>query len=223
MRIERARGSAADFHGRELPDDLSEPRLWVFEPTRPALVLGSSQRPDVVDRDACLAAGVEVVQRRSGGGAVLLVPGEVVWVDVLLPASDARWEADVGRSPWWVGDAWAAAVGAAGGVAGLVTHRGPLVRTTWSALACFAGVGPGEVLDARGRKVVGISQRRTRSMARFQCSLHLHHSGARLASLLELVAEDRRALAATLDASVAAVPVEADELVERLAVAVSPP
>ena len=33
---------------------------------------------------------------------------------------------------------------------------------------CFAGVGPGEVL-LDGRKVVGISQRRTRVGARFQC------------------------------------------------------
>ena len=33
---------------------------------------------------------------------------------------------------------------------------------------CFAGLGPGEV-TVDGRKVVGISQRRTRAAARFQC------------------------------------------------------
>jgi hypothetical protein len=45
-----------------------------------------------------------------------------------------------------------------------------MVRTEWSDRVCFAGIGPGEVLDAAGRKVVGISQRRTRGSARFQCA-----------------------------------------------------
>ncbi|MEO8162896.1 MAG: hypothetical protein ABI590_03865, partial [Ilumatobacteraceae bacterium] len=35
----------------------------------------------------------------------------------------------------------------------------------------FAGLGPGEVLT-NGRKVVGISQRRTNQSARFQCFVH---------------------------------------------------
>ena len=37
---------------------------------------------------------------------------------------------------------------------------------------CFAGVGPGEVLDDTGRKWVGISQRRTRSWIRLQTMAH---------------------------------------------------
>ena len=53
----------------------------MFDVARPALVVGSGQRPDVVaDLDACAAAGVEVVRRRSGGGVVLLEPGRVVVV-----------------------------------------------------------------------------------------------------------------------------------------------
>ena len=41
---------------------------------------------------------------------------------------------------------------------------------------CFAAVGPGEVLRSEsdsvaGKKVVGISQRRTKDAARFQCTL----------------------------------------------------
>ena len=44
--------------------------------------------------------------------------------------------------------------------------------TGWCPLVCFAGVGPGEVL-AGGRKLVGISQRRTRAGARFQCAVHV--------------------------------------------------
>ena len=59
--------------------------IWVFDVERPALVLGSTQRPDIVDAEACRRAGVEVVRRRSGGGLVLLEPGNVVWFDVVVP------------------------------------------------------------------------------------------------------------------------------------------
>ena len=130
--------------------------MWIFEIEQPALVLGSSQ--PMVD-----VRGIEVVRRRSGGGAVWLEPGGTLWVDVLVPRGDELWDDDVGRATHWLGDAWARAVG----VNSLV-HRGPMVRTEWSDLVCFAGLGPGEV-TIDGRKVVGISQRRTRDAARFQC------------------------------------------------------
>ncbi len=171
FRVSSWQGSAAAFHARPLPDPVG-PEVWVFEVTRPALVLGSTQDPsDTVDHlavEAC--AGVEVVRRRSGGGAVWLAPGQVVWVDVLVPAGHPRWDPDVGRATHWVGEAWAAALTEAG-VEGVGVHRGGLVRSAWSATVCFAGLGPGEVTDRAGRKLVGISQRRTRSVARFQCAL----------------------------------------------------
>ena len=45
-----------------------------------------------------------------------------------------------------------------------------MIQSFWSHAICFAGVGPGEVL-IDGAKVVGISQRRTRAGARFQCAV----------------------------------------------------
>jgi hypothetical protein len=48
-----------------------------------------------------------------------------------------------------------------------------MVRSEWSSRVCFAGTGAGEVL-AGGRKVIGISQRRSRNGARFQCALYRH-------------------------------------------------
>ena len=92
--------------------------VHVFEVERPALVLGSAQPDDVVDRAACAAAGVEVVRRRSGGGAVLLEPGGVVWVDVELPRGDPLWDDDVGRAAWWLGERWAVALADLGVTAG---------------------------------------------------------------------------------------------------------
>jgi lipoate-protein ligase A len=134
-----------------------------------ALVLGSAQPDDHVDRRAAEARGVEVVRRRSGGGAVLVGPDLVVWVDVVVPAGDSLWQADVGRAGWWLGEAWAGAL-ADVGLPGAEVWRQGMIRSPWSDRVCFAGLGPGEVaLD--GRKMVGISQRRTRSGALFQCAV----------------------------------------------------
>jgi lipoate---protein ligase len=193
--FERATGPASMFHARPLPERPGR-AVWVHEVDRPALVLGSAQALEVADAVACERAGVEVVRRRSGGGAVLLVPGEVLWVDVVLPAGDALWDDDVGRAAGWLGDAWAAALVAAGAPGPLAVHRGPMLRSERSDLVCFAGRGPGEVTDSTGAKVVGISQRRTRALARFQCAALADWDPVAIASLLAV--EDRAALAADL-------------------------
>lgn len=181
--IEHHRGSAADLHARAVPDD-GRRRIWVFEPTDPAVVLGSTQRDGAVDQVAAADAGIDVVRRRSGGGAVWVAPGDPVWVDVVVPRGDPWWEDDVGRAFLPVGRAWQAAL-AALGVPGRV-HDGPLARGPWSDLVCFAGRGPGEVFadEGRGGKLVGMSQRRTRAGARFQCALPRVWSAEPLRSLL---------------------------------------
>jgi lipoate---protein ligase len=161
-------GDAATLHGREL--DWTRPTICRMDVTAPALVLGSTQRDEVVDRTAAAAAGVAVARRRSGGGAVLLVPTESLWVDVWLPADDPLWVADVGRSFRWIGSAWAAALHDVG-LSGAVTHGVVSCRTPVGRLVCFAGLGNGEV-TVDGRKAVGLAQRRTRGYARFQCVVH---------------------------------------------------
>jgi lipoate---protein ligase len=181
--VERWRGHPRAFHGRPLPEPVAR-QVWICEPTAAAVVLGSAQPAHVVDAPACDAAGVAVVRRRSGGGAVLVAPGRQLWIDVLLPAGDPLWSADVARAFLWLGEVWAAAL-ADVGIAGSV-HRGPLRATEWSPLVCFAGVGAGEVLDDVGAKVVGLSQRRTRSGARFQCAVPVEWEVAGLLGLLAL-------------------------------------
>lgn len=206
------------FHARPLPED-GRRRAWVCRPDRPALVLGSAQRDDVVDGQACEQAGVEVVRRRSGGGAVLVVPDELLWVDVLIPAGDPLWSPDVGRAFHWLGDVWAAAL-AGLGVAATV-HRGPLQRTPWSSLVCFAGLGPGEVCLAGPAsegtpKVVGISQRRTRASARFQCAALLRWEPAALGGLLALPPRDRERMVRDVGPTAASLPVAHDRLLDAL-------
>ena len=78
--------------------------------------------------------------------------------------------ADPGRSFAWLGQAWVAAL-ADLGVAGAEVHAGALQCGRFGKQVCFAGIGPGEV-TIDGVKVVGLSQRRTRAGARFQCVVH---------------------------------------------------
>ena len=178
----RRRSTAAEFHALAIPDP-AEPEIWVHEITKPALVLGSTQRDDgIVDVDACDRSGVEIVRRRSGGGAVLLIPGEVTWVDVVLPAGHEGWADDVHRPMVWLGHAVAAAFDAAG-LTGVQVHDGAMVTTDHSRLICFDGLGPGE-LTVDGVKLVGISQRRTRSVARLQSCWYSSYDPAALTGLL---------------------------------------
>lgn len=179
--IDRHRGTAEQLHHLVVPDD-GVRRLWVLEPTGTAVVLGSTQRDDTVDSEACRRAGVDVVRRRSGGGAVWVAPGDPVWIDVVVPRHDPLWDDDVARAFLPVGQAWKRALDQVG-VSGTTVHDGPLVRTEWSDLVCFAGTGPGEVLRG-GAKVVGMSQRRTRAGARFQCAVPRQWTGDPLRRLL---------------------------------------
>jgi lipoate-protein ligase A len=200
--IETRSGSPAELHHLDL--DLSHRAAIWLEPTSGALVLGSAQRADTVRSDAVTAAGLDLVRRRSGGGAVLVIPGEVLWLDVVVPRGDRWWDDDIARSMWWLGELWASALDDVG-VAARV-HRGGMQRSPWSAAVCFAGVGDGEVV-ADGRKIVGISQRRTRAGARLQSMCHLVFRADEVASLCA-----QPPAASVLDALVVAAPVDGDLL-----------
>ena len=180
FRLIHRRGTASTLFADQT-DFAGVPTVVDVHVTAPALVLGSTQP----SASALIASPpVDVVRRRSGGGAVLVEPGGVVWVDVFLPVGDPRWHDDVGRAFWWLGDAWAAALRALGVAGRIEVHKGPLVVTPWSPLVCFAGLGPGEV-TVDGRKAVGMAQRRTRDGALFQCAIPITWNPERLLALFE--------------------------------------
>ena len=166
--VRRVVATAGEFHHRDLP---SGRVAWRVEIPAPVVVLGSRQDATMLNERECIRQGLDVVRRRSGGGLVVLRPHEHVWVDLVIGRDDPLWDDDVTRSSWWLGKAWCDAISTLG-VAGAVVHRDSLVADDWGQRICFAGVGPGEVVDADGRKVVGMAQRRARGVARFQCTLY---------------------------------------------------
>ncbi|MEY2521926.1 MAG: lipoate---protein ligase [Ilumatobacteraceae bacterium] len=177
--IQHSSGDAGTFHTRELPIDQRIATFFAVE--SPTLVLGSSQRAESVDVASATRHGIDIVRRRSGGGGVLLWPGEFVWLDLEIPEGDDLWSDDVGRSMWWVGDLWREAL--ADFEPSAAVYRGRLVQTRWSSDVCFAGAGPGEVL-VEDAKLVGVSQRRTRRAVRFQTMIHLRWRPGEVASLV---------------------------------------
>ena len=163
--------SAGEQHGRDL---VAERAVWDVRITQKAMVLGSRQDESLLNGELCSRDGIEVVRRRSGGGIVFLAPGEHVWLDVVVPRGDVLWSDDVAQASWWLGDVWVQTLNALG-ENNVSVHHESLSSDAWGDLLCFAGVGPGEVVqrdDESLSKLVGISQRRTRDYARFQCTIY---------------------------------------------------
>lgn len=159
------RGTASDFHHESLEFRRA---MWWCSVTQPALILGSTQKDNVVDHDSAARAGIEVAQRRSGGGLVYVHPDNSIWIDITISRDDALWNDDVSRSMLWLGDVWSAALAPWISTA---SHRGQFDAGRDGQTVCFASTSPGEVFR-NDAKVVGISQRRTRDGARFQCVVY---------------------------------------------------
>ena len=184
----------------------------VPEVRHPTLVLGSTQPAELPFPDAVRAGGVEVVRRRGGGGAVYLEPGDHLWIDAWIPRGDALWSVDVALAAEWVGAWWLTAlaevtagggggredgvgvgVDAGGGVgrggggdnAAWSVHRGRSVPGELGELVCFAGRGPGEVFVG-DRKLVGLSQWRSREGALFSACAYVHWNPQRMIDLFDI-------------------------------------
>jgi lipoate---protein ligase len=191
--VRRLRGAAAALHAEPMPAEPTR-SVWVLEADAPALVLGSTQADELVDHAAAVRRRIEVARRRSGGGVVLVDPATTAWVDVIVPVGDPLWDDDVGRAAHWVGAVWQAAL-ADLGVAPTEVHTAALACGPLGRLVCFGTVGAGEVTTPEGRKVVGVSQRRTRLAARFQCAAYSRWAPEPVSDLLRIDAEGAAALA----------------------------
>ncbi len=150
-----------------------------------AVVIGSSQPDSDIDSRCAKEMGVEIVRRRSGGGAILLVPGQHVWIDFWLPVGDALWLDDVVVAAGWLGELFVSALDDAA-IGDLSVHRGPATNDALSRKVCFLGRGPGEVFCSE-KKIVGLSQRRTRDWIRFQTIMHRRFCAEQTADLLAVL------------------------------------
>ena len=191
--VEQRSGPAGALHGAWPLADPGVRSVALCRVEGPSVVLGSTQPDTDVDRTRAEQVGLSVIRRRSGGGAVLVAPGDPVWIDAWVPGGDRLWDDDVAHAFDWLGATWVRALGSLG-FAGLAAHRGGYAACTrWSSLICFGGVGTGEVVAGDGRKVVGIAQRRTRAGAWFHSACVLRWAPDPLLDVLDLPDAERDA------------------------------
>jgi lipoate-protein ligase A len=153
---------------------------WISTTAAVVVGLGLHHRLEtVVDLERCRAAGVEVVERRAGGGALLLDPNMLCGA-VALPIESLV--ADVTESYRWLGERLVAALTSLG-IAARRTHideaRADIaaLRASTSAAAatllttCYGALSPHEVVldtDHGVAKLIGLAQVRRRDAALFQ-------------------------------------------------------
>lgn len=177
-------------------------RWWL--PAAPAVVVGLGLRhhlQQVVDVERCAAAGVDVLDRSAGGGALLL-DDQMVCGAVCVPLPDPRVGTDITESYRWLGDLLVDALRATthasvrrievhearSDVATLRARTDPLGSLILS--TCFGALSPHEVALGRA-KLVGIAQVRRRHAALFQFGFLLRDQ-ASLAELLRVPDEALR-------------------------------
>ena len=175
---------------------------WYIAQT-PAVVLGLGlwrRRFEIVDEERCRQAGVEVLERRAGGGALLL-DDNMLCAAVCVRLPDERAGADLTESYRWLGDRLTNGLHTLGvraarrveiaearmDTADLKTRADPLLNT------CFGCLSPHEVV-IDGRKLIGLAQLRRRHAALFQIGILLRDQAplARLLRHPELAPELRR-------------------------------
>jgi lipoate-protein ligase A len=191
---------------------LVERTVVIAQPLDHALILGSMQHISGEQQQRCEEAGFDVVTRRSGGGAVVVDPGCIFWVDLFIPAGDPLFMRDVRKSSFWVGDLWIDSLHLLGiDAAAMLAHRGPVIASRWSKQCCFLGLGPGEV-QIGVQKVIGLSQRRSREGAWFFTLAYQRVDAERDAMLLAPTLDDRDHIAEDLRANVATLSVTHDQM-----------
>jgi lipoate-protein ligase A len=164
--------SVTELYDYEALRSEPEATMFVVQPLRSTVVLGSAQSIDLLDGPTL---GDTPVRRRRGGGGLVLLQPDDIWVDWWIPASDSRWSHDVHVSSLMAGTWWAEVLREV--TPGNVTvHDGPLEGDPAFRLVCFAGRGPGEVfVDAR--KAVGVTQWRVREGIFLSSVVHARASG----------------------------------------------
>lgn len=168
------------------------------------LVLGYSQKHEILNPPALAALQLPIYHRRAGGTAVLVGP-HLLSLDVALPADSPLVLSDIVESYRWLGEAWVAALAQLNIQARPVTvqeareqrtllkqsethERESLLRR-----ACYGSLSPYEVVVSQ-RKVVGLDMIRRRGGSLLQAGILLHWETEELAQLLGRTSEEQALL-----------------------------
>jgi lipoate-protein ligase A len=189
--------------GMSGPSIAESPRLvrwWVA--SSPAVVIGLGlhhRLSSIVDAARCREAGVQILERRAGGGALLL-DEHMVCGAICLPRTSVP--EDVTESYRWLGDLLASRLRALGipdarrietdeareDVATLKSRTDPVAKILLT--TCYGALSPHEVAIGNA-KLVGLAQIRRRHAALFQFGILLRDQSP-LADFLKVPDETTR-------------------------------
>ena len=148
------------------------------------IVLGSAQELDI------LADSHLPTVRRHGGGGAVLATASMRWVEIWIPAHSVLHHTSPADGLAVAGEIWKSALTGLG-ASGLVVARPS--RSSVSVAVCFAGIGHGEILDAEGAKLVGLTAWRSREGSLYQGAAY-QAMDLSLPSLLSMDAATRESL-----------------------------
>lgn len=149
------------WHEALLQAPVSEPQLRLWTYRAPGVVFGCSQAA-LLNQARSRPAGCELVQRSSGGGAVLTGPW-MLSTSILLPPDHRLLAGGTVTSYRWLGVLIAGLLRDMGVAAHALSPADVRGSTADPSLgwACFGGLSPWEVVVG-GRKIVGLAQLRRR-------------------------------------------------------------
>ena len=166
--IETKHSETALAHEANL-EEWQKPTIWIIEPKDTCLVLGKSQRGRAfLDLNYLEEQNINLTVRQSGGGAVLVSPEDMLWVDIFIPQGSKFWIPDIAKASIGIGTIWHEALKRLDIECSLFEQK--FTRSEASDLICFISRAAGE-LFVKNRKILGISQRRSKFGTRFQCAL----------------------------------------------------
>ena len=164
----------------------SPPTLRFYAWSPPCLSLGRNQPAAEADRDACQAAGVDLVRRPTGGRAILHTD-ELTYA-LALPQDDPRATGDVVASYRRLSEGLLAGLQQLGVAA--VQAVGPRLPAAELHAVCFETPSNYEIV-VDGRKLVGSAQWRSRGGVLQHGSLPLHGDLTRVVDYLTFSDEER--------------------------------
>lgn len=184
------------------PDDPAT--LFWSMANRESLVLGFSQKPEMLNAEAVTESSIPIYHRRAGGTAVLVGP-HMLSLDVVLPANHPLVLHDVVESYRWFGEAWVETLQQLGVQSRTVPPaegHAQRARLKLSATreyemllqrACYGSYSSYEVVVGQ-RKVVGLDMICRRMGSLLQAGVLLHWETNTLAKLLGNTPEEQERL-----------------------------
>ncbi len=164
------------------------------------LVLGYSQKHEILNPAALADLRIPIYHRRAGGTAVL-VGAHLLSLDVALPADSPLVLSDIVESYRWLGETWVAAlarldiqtrtvtVQEARKQQALLKQSDTREHESLLRRACYGSLSPYEVVVGQ-RKVVGLDMIRRRAGSLLQAGILLHWETEDLAQLLGHTSEE---------------------------------